>query len=58
MAIDALLPAAPVFAKTELDPATFAETTLLVLRFDSLVSLGVEGKVIVNVEVFDTVAIV
>ena len=56
--IDALLPAIPVFAKTELLAATLAETILLVLRFDSLVSLGVEGNVTVNVEVFDTVAIV
>ena len=56
--IVALLPATPVFAKTELLAATFAETTLHVLRSDSLVSVGVEGNVTVNTDEFVTAAIV
>ena len=56
--IVALLPAIPVFANIELLVATFAETILLVLRSDSLVSVGVEGNVTVNTDEFVTAAIV
>ena len=58
IAIEALLPAAPVFANTELDAATFADTTLLTVKLDSLVSVGDEGNVTVYVDVFVTDAIV
>ena len=58
MLIVALLPAIPVFAKIELLAATFAETTLLVLRLDSLVSVGVEGNVTVKTDELVTAAIV
>ena len=47
MDILALLPAIPVLANTLLDTATLAETDLLTLRLDSLVSVGLEGNCMV-----------